>query len=81
MTLAPDQPATVSEPSSEVTLQELFDMDPLKLSDRDLDRIIEELRKDRARYITTGVGTKQGKTAKAKEVDQAAVDLLSDLGL
>lgn len=74
-----------SDPSTEpqTTLAALFDEDPLKLSDRDFDRIIEELRKDRARYLSTGKGTTQSKTkvAKPKEISQEAVDLLSDLGL
>jgi hypothetical protein len=76
-------PATPPDTIPEVTLRDLFEMDPLKLTDRDLDRIIAELRVDRARYMTTGVGTKSSSkaAAKTKEVDQAAVDLLSDLGL
>jgi hypothetical protein len=64
------------------TLQRLFDEDPLKLTDQDYDHIIAELRKGRANYIATGAKTTQGKkVAKSKEIDQAAADLLNDLGL
>lgn len=77
-----DQSAA-TEQDPQTTLAELFELDPLKLTDRDLDRIIEELRKDRARYLSTGKGTTQSSraTGKKKEVDQQAVDLLAELNL
>jgi len=43
----PDE--TPTEPL-ESTIAELYSRDPLKLSDQDLDRIIERLRTQRARY-------------------------------
>lgn len=64
------------------TLARLFDEDPLKLTDQDLDHIIVELRKGREAYLATGTTTKQSKAAgKKKEVSKEAQDLLSDLGL
>lgn len=65
------------------TLARLFDEDPLKLTDQDLDHIIVELRKGRQAYLDTGVSVKQSKkrVAAPKEISKEAQDLLSDLGL
>lgn len=66
-------PLQEADPAS---LQELFDRDPLSLTDSDIDRIVTELRAQRARW-------EQGQSARAKKAPaQNAVALdLSDLGL
>jgi hypothetical protein len=58
------------------SLQELFDRDPLSLTDDDIDRIVAELRAQRSRWEA---GQRAGKKAPA----QAAPTTLSleDLGL
>lgn len=44
------------------TIQELFDKDPLKLSEPELDAIIEKLRSLRHTYNQTGAPAKVSKT-------------------
>lgn len=72
MPTAPEpSPLTEADPAS---LQELFNRDPLSLSDSDIDRIVSELRSQRARW-------EQGqRTKKAPAQNAVALDL-SDLGL
>lgn len=63
-------------------IDELFSMDPLKLSDQDLDLIIRELRADRLAFLTPPI--EEAKTAKAgkssgkksKSLDLDMLDLL-----
>ena len=66
-------------------IQELFDTDPLKLSDRDIDLIIAEFRQDRMDYLQP---PEEKKSAKAKAASSKAPpaisvdpDLLSELGI
>lgn len=63
-------------------IQELFDKDPLLLSDQDLDVIIGEFRRDRANYIQA---SKEPKGKKASAAKSAVIPLgqidLADLGL
>ena len=58
-------------------IDELFNMDPLKLSNADLDVIIAELRKDRQVHLAAASAPKE-KKAGAKKLDQLD---LSELGL
>lgn len=64
-------------------IDELFNMDPLKLTDADLDVIIAELRKDRAAHLLAAAAPKGKKTIAAGK--QAQIPLgdinLADLGL
>lgn len=63
-------------------LDELFNMDPLKLSDTDLDVIIAELRKDRAEHLAAAAAPKGKKAASAKQAVIPLGDIdLSELGL
>lgn len=66
-------------------IQELFDTDPLKLSDRDIDLIIAEFRQDRMDYLQPPEEKKSVKgkatTSKAPPAISIETDLLSDLGL
>lgn len=63
-------------------IQELFDKDPLALTDQDLDVIIAEFRKDRANYIQESSTPKAKKTSAKKEavIPLGQIDL-ADLGL
>jgi hypothetical protein len=64
-------------------IQELFDKDPLSLSDTDLDLIIAEFRQDRMDYLQPPE-EKKGKKASASKAPPALsidTDLLSDLGI
>jgi hypothetical protein len=67
-------------------IQELFDQDPLKLSDTDIDSMIAYFRAERINYLRPAE-EKPKKAPKAKatkisaEQAAAAADLLSDLGL
>lgn len=66
-------------------IQELFDKDPLELSDVDIDLIIQEFRADRVSYLQAQAEGK--KTSKSKASSKApAIPVsdqldLSDLGL
>ena len=64
-------------------IDELFNMDPLKLTDADLDVIIADLRKDRADHLAAAAAPKGKKVAAAGK--QAVIPLgdidLADLGL
>lgn len=66
-------------------IQELFDKDPLSLTDVDLDLIIADFRADRANYIQADKGkAKKAATAKASKAPLIPVSDqldLTDLGL
>ena len=65
-------------------IQELFDMDPLKLSRQDLDVIIGEFRAGRMAYLNPPEGNKptKGKSAPKKPVvDLGQIDLEELLGI
>lgn len=64
-------PLQEADPAS---LQELFNRDPLSLTDSDIDRIVTELRAQRARW-------EQGQRAKRVPAQNAVALDLSDLGL
>lgn len=71
---------------SEATpISELMEKDPLSLSDKDLDAIIGELRKQRHRFVLVGdkkIGTPAAKKSKAQTAKEKAQQLLaSDKGL
>jgi hypothetical protein len=61
-------------------LSELFDRDPLQLSDQDIARIVERMRQAQAQYE---LGAKPGAAPKAPKKSTAtkAQDLLKELGL
>lgn len=65
----------LSEASPE-SLQELFDKDPLKLTDPDIERVVTELRAQRGRWE---ISQKTRKAPKAETISTAAS--LEDLGL
>lgn len=65
-------------------IQELFDKDPLELSDQDLDTIIASFRAERMDYLQPK--EPKAKKASASKAPKAPVidiepDLLSDLGI
>lgn len=63
-------------------LSELFDRDPLKLTDQDITAIVVRMREAQAQYelgIKTAVAPKAPKAPSAKS--QKTLDLLKDLGL
>ena len=66
-------------------IEELFDKDPLELSDQDLDVIIASFRADRVSYLQpTEKKPAKAKKAKAISADPdlpITQDLLADLGL
>lgn len=63
-------------------IAELFDTDPLKLSDQDLDVIIAELRKDRLTFLETSKGdAKKSKTKGAASSAKSAVVPLGQISL
>lgn len=76
----PAQPLVRPDPK---LIQELFDKDPLDLTDQDLDLIIQEFRQDRMSYLQAEKAPK----SKAKSSSSAApaipvqADLIADLGL
>ncbi len=85
--LVPDGGSPLKRPDPGL-IQELFDKDPLDLSDQDLDTIILEFRMDRANYIQARDEGKKPSRAKASAKKESASptveispDLLSDLGL
>lgn len=61
-------------------IDELFNMDPLKLTDADLDVIIAELRKDRQLHLAAASAPKGKKASKQAEIPLGDIDL-ADLGL
>ena len=61
-------------------IDELFNMDPLKLTDADLDIIIAELRKDRELHLQAAATPKAKKSPKQAEIPLGDIDL-ADLGL
>ena len=77
--------------SEQTSLRELFETDPLKLSDVDFDRIVSEIRKQRHVFIQTddkkigAPASRKSETQKAKEKNLAVDpsidldDLLKDL--
>ena len=70
----------------EVSVTELMERDPLKLSNQDLDTIIAHFRQQRVDYLQgdQAAGNKRKAAAKPKvsEADkQKAQDLLNDLGI
>lgn len=78
-------PQPLSPPDPHL-IQKLFDEDPLKLSDQDIDTIIASFRADRLSYLQPKEEKTAAKKAAAKKAasaaDQAAAaDLLADLGL
>lgn len=80
--LVPSVPLARPDPR---LIQELFDGDPLKLSDRDIDLIIAEYRADRVSYLQEQAEGKKSKAA-AKASKAPAIPVsdqldLSDLGL
>lgn len=63
-------------------IDELFNMDPLKLTDADLDVIIAELRKDRQLHLAAAAAPKGKKAAAGKQAQIPLGDInLADLGL
>jgi len=77
-------PIPIARPDPRL-IQELFDKDPLELSDRDLDLIIAEFRADRVNYLQEAAEGKKTKAA-AKVAKAPAIPVsdqldLSDLGL
>jgi hypothetical protein len=65
-------------------IQELFDKDPLGLSDQDIDLIIAEFRQDRMGYLQPPVekaGSKAKASSKAPPAIAVSDDLLKELGL
>lgn len=73
-------PLLEADPAS---LNELFNRDPLLLSNRDIELIVAEQRAQRARYMTSQAAGKQSKALKEPKGALAkATDLsLEDLGL
>lgn len=61
-------------------IDELFNMDPLKLSDADLNVIIAELRKGRQLHLTAAAAPKASKVSKQAVIPLGDIDL-GDLGL
>lgn len=82
----PDIPET---PASDETVAELMARDPLKLSDQDLTKIIDNLRAKRVRFVVgdRSAGKPQAKKSAAQLKGEAALAAaggkldLSDLGL
>ncbi len=75
MTTSPN-PLLEADPSS---LNELFNRDPLGLSDRDLDLIVAEQRSMRAKYEAS---LREGKKPKVEKAKGKATDIdLADLDL
>ena len=65
-------------------IQELFDADPLKLSDQNIDTMIAYYRTERFNYMQAPEEKKskaKAKPALTPEEEAGAKDLLSDLGL
>lgn len=68
----------MSEPTTPIA--ELMDKDPTKLTDRDLDTIIKELREQRHRFVTAGdrkIGTPASRKSKAQKERESNTALLS----
>lgn len=61
-------------------LQQLFDTDPLKLTDQDINRIVARMREAQAQF-ELGAGPKTTKVAATKAKSSKTADLLKDLGL
>lgn len=61
-------------------LSELFDRDPLQLTDQDIAKIVARMREAQAQY-ELGAGTKATKVAATKPKSSKTQDLLKDLGL
>ena len=59
-------------------LSELFDRDPLKLSDQDIDKIIARIREAQAQYE---LGVKAAPVAPKPKKSTKTESLLKDLGL
>lgn len=59
-------------------LSELFDRDPINLTDQDLIKIIARMREAQAQYE---LGIKTSVAPRAKKPSQKTQDLLKDLGL
>lgn len=66
-------PSPLAE-ANPASLQELFDLDPLRLTDNDLDRIVLALRAQRAKWEASEK-TKKGKPA------TVTISSLDELGL
>lgn len=68
MTDQGQSPLTEANPAS---LDELFSRDPLKLSDSDVDQIIEELRRKRMLWAKAEL---EGKKAKPRKKDELTAE-------
>ena len=78
--LPAEQPSPVERLDPKL-IQELFDMDPLKLSDQDIDKIIAHLRADRAAFMMPAPAKpKKASASKSAVVPLGEISLL-DLGL
>lgn len=70
--MLPTNESPLAEASPE-SLQELFDKDPLELTDHDVERIVAELREQRGRW--TQAEKKGKKVAAPKSISLADLDL------
>jgi hypothetical protein len=59
----------------EKTIQQIFDEDPLKLSDKDIDQVITYLRTDRERWLAASAAPKAAKPAGGKKIAASMEDL------
>ena len=70
--------------SEETSIAELMARDPLKLSDRDLDAIIADLRKSRSRFVLVDdkkIGTPAGRKSQTQKDREGRAKLLDgDIG-
>ncbi len=64
----------LAEPSA-LSLDELFQRDPLSLSDRDIDTIVEELRRSRAKFNLVEKEKVTGKKSASPQLSLDDLDL------
>jgi len=58
------------------SLQELFDKDPLQLSDRELNLLVQEMRREYSQYVEARAKAPKGKKVMAPEAAKMTVDKL-----
>lgn len=71
-TTVPTPPKTQEEPTDTTTIDRVMRLDPLHMSDKDLDVIIAYYRKARANF-ETGAKPKRGVNAAGEKVDLSSV--------
>ncbi len=60
---------------SELTIQELMQLDPFQLTDQDFEKIVQYYRDQRHTYNTTGIAPRRKPVSKMPKIDLGGIKL------